>query len=191
LINKLKQFTRVGIEVSIESTTEHNSYVRQGTDTKMVLDNIKQYQQHCNNSSVSVTLRPAVSALTVGYYHTLLDYCLEQKLLIKSLLVTKPDYLDINVLPTEIKNQYKQRYQIILDKVSADTSRDYNESDPNNYLQSIKSQAQQILNILDQPSTPELLGELVSMCHRWDSVFEFNAIDLYPELAEIFTKYEY
>lgn len=196
LINKLKKFTRVGIEVSIESTTEHNSYVRQGTDTQVVLDNIKRYQQYCDNSSVSVTLRPAVSALTIGYYHSLLEYCLDQKFLIKSLLVTMPAYLDINVLPASIKNQYKVKYQLILDKISmidsnVDISKDYNESDQNNYLYSIKLQAQQMLTILDQPSTEQLLPELVLMCRQWDNEFGYDAIELYPELAEIFKQHGY
>ena len=34
LIDKLKKFTRVGIEVSIETITLHNNYIRQGTDTE-------------------------------------------------------------------------------------------------------------------------------------------------------------
>jgi sulfatase maturation enzyme AslB (radical SAM superfamily) len=38
LLNKLKQFNRVGIEVSIETVTEHNAYQRQGTDTALVLE---------------------------------------------------------------------------------------------------------------------------------------------------------
>jgi sulfatase maturation enzyme AslB (radical SAM superfamily) len=33
LINKLKKFKRVGIEVSIETITEHKAYQRQGTNT--------------------------------------------------------------------------------------------------------------------------------------------------------------
>jgi sulfatase maturation enzyme AslB (radical SAM superfamily) len=192
LINKLKKFSRVGIEISIESTTEHNDYVRQGTNTKAVLDNIKKYQQHCDESSVTITLRPAISALTVGYYYTLLEYCLEQKFLIKSLLVTTPNYLNINVLPKEIKNQYKENYQKILDKIpGSDTDQDYNESDMNNYLQSIKLQAQQMLTALDQSSTESLLGELVAMCRRWDNEFGFNAVNLYPELAGVFKQHGY
>jgi sulfatase maturation enzyme AslB (radical SAM superfamily) len=192
LINKLKRFTRVGIEISIEATTEHNNYVRQGTDTKIILDNIKKYQQHCDSSSVSITLRPAISALTVGYYHTLLDYSIEEKFLIKSLLVTAPAYLDINVLPIAVKNQYKEKYQKILDKLSTvDITQDYNESDVNNHLHSIKTQASQMLHILGHPSTENLLPELVAMCRRWDNEFGFNAIDLYPELSEIFKQHGY
>lgn len=193
LLNKLKQFVRVGIEVSIETTTEHNSYVRQGTDTPQVLANIKRYQQHCNGSSISITLRPAISALTVGYYHTLLEFCLEEKLLIKSLLVTNPETLDVSILPRSIKEQYKEKYKAILDKVTqVDTSQDYNESDPNNYLQSVKLQAQQIINLLDQYTLHSTnMFDLVKLCRRWDDVYGYNALDLYPELVEVFKQHGY
>jgi hypothetical protein len=36
LLNKLKKFRRVGIEVSIETVDAHNAYQRQGTDTDLV-----------------------------------------------------------------------------------------------------------------------------------------------------------
>ena len=192
LINKLKQFARVGIEVSIETTTAHNDYVRQGTDTTVVLDNIKLYPQHCDDTSISLTLRPAVSALTVGYYHTLLDFCFEQKLIIKSLLVTTPPYLNVSVLPKSIREQYSKNYRDLLEKLpTVDTNADYNESDPNNYLQSIKLQTQQILSLLDQPLIDNQLKNLVDMCRRWDQEFNFNARTFYPELAEIFDQYGY
>ena len=194
LVNKLKQFTRVGIEVSIETTTAHNDYVRQGTDTKIVLDNIKLYQQHCNNTSISLTIRPAVSALTVGYYYTLLEYCLDQKLIIKSLLVTNPPYLNINILPKDIKENYSKHYLKLLDRLeSIDINIDYNESDPNNYAQSIKTQIYQILSILDEPvvTNNELLKELVTICKKWDQEFNYNAKSLYPELKDILSYYDY
>jgi sulfatase maturation enzyme AslB (radical SAM superfamily) len=111
LLAKLKLFTRVGIEVSIETVTEHNSYVRQGTDTNKVLANIQRYKDLCDNSTVSLTLRPTISALTIGYYYTLLEYCLEQKLLIKSLLVIGHEYLIAKKLPLHIRKSYVDEKQ--------------------------------------------------------------------------------
>ena len=194
LLNKLKKFARVGIEVSIETVTTHNDYVRQGTDTTVVLENIQKYIQHCNDTSISLTIRSAVGALTVGYYYTLLEYCLKNKLIIKSLLVTTPAYLDINILPYTIKQNYLQHYTTILDSLSdINLDNEYNESDPNNYKKSIKQQAIQIINILNGPSknNQDLSTELVFMCKQWDTVYKFDAKLLYPELTEIFEKYDY
>lgn len=191
LVNKLKKFARVGIEVSIETTTAHNDYVRQGTNTKLVLENIELYQQHCD-TSMSLTLRPTVSALTVGYYYTLLEYCLERKLIIKSLLVNDPSYLNVSVLPIQVREQYSKNYYSLLEKLTdINIDCDYNESDSNNYLQSIKLQVKQIINLLAQSSTEDQLKDLVDMCSQWDKEFNFNARLVYPELAEVFTQHGY
>ena len=193
LMDKLSQFSRVGIEVSIETTTPHNDYVRQGTDTALIIKNIQKYQKICNDK-VSVTLRPAISALTIGYYYSLLEYCLENKLIIKSLLVTVPAYLNANVLPEAIKMQYMIKYQDMLNKMPDNNNKNYNESDPNNYVILIRAQVQQAINILKQAppnDQKELLNSMVKMCRQWDNEFGFNAIDLYPELTEVFVQNGY
>ena len=84
LLEKLSEFKRVGIEVSIETVDQHNDYIRQGTDTQQVLQNIDRYLLYANNTSITVALRPAPSALSVGYYNGLLTYALEKQLIVKS-----------------------------------------------------------------------------------------------------------
>jgi hypothetical protein len=58
-----------------------------------------------------VTARPAVSALTIGNYHTLLRYCLDNKIIVKSLNVTTPVFLDPLVLPLAVRSQYIDNYK--------------------------------------------------------------------------------
>lgn len=194
LMQKLSMFPRVGIEISIETITPHNDYIRQGNDTALVLSNIEQFMQLCDNDKITVTLRPTLTALSVGTYHTLLAYCLEHKLLIKSLLVHDKPYLDVGILPETVRQQYLKPY-LDLDQQLADQQLvgDFNESDPNNYLLSVKIALTQVINLLGNKTTedPRLLKEFVSNCRRWDQVYEFNAIDLYPELADIFKTYGY
>jgi hypothetical protein len=186
---------RVGIEVSMESTTVHNDYIRQGTDTKLVLSNLEKYKINCDNSSISITMRPAISALSIGYYHTVLDYCLQNNILIKSLAVTSPGYLNVDVLPKEVKEQYTTSYQkILLELEDINVDNQFNESDSSNYKKSVKVQAIQCLNLLKQTeptNQEELLKSMVEHCRRWDSVYSLNARELYPELAGIFNQYDY
>ena len=193
LLAKLKSFSRVGIEVSIETTTAHNNYVRQGTDTAKVLANIQRYKDLCDNSTISLTIRPAVSALTIGYYYTLLEYCLEHKLLIKNNLVTKPDYLSAVRLPADIRLSYIDNYEKILSGIpdNVDIVKDYNESDPHNYVSCIKIQTIQTLNMLKVKGQPEDLSELIQHCRRWDDVYKLDARALYPEFKELFDRYGY
>lgn len=194
LINKLKKFARVGIEISIETVTLHNNYVRQGSDVNEVIENILKYKTMCADSTASVTIRPAISLLTIGYYYTLLQFCLDNNLLIKSLVVSDPAYLKCSNLPNTIKEKYAGPYLELLNKLSeVDVSAEYNESEINNVDRSIKMQVIQSLKLLETTTADihNSLVETVDWCKKWDTEYGFNAKELYPELEEVFTKYGY
>lgn len=194
LIRKLKKFQRVGIEVSIETLGVHNTYQRQGTDTDLVLRNIDQYLAECNGSSVTVTLRPAVSLLTIGYFGTLLQHALDHKLVIKGLQVNHPKFLSASILPHSVKKQYMIQYYNILAGLEIQDQQDYNASDPNNYQLIVRQQAQLCLNILSSPTptdVDQLYSELVQHCRKWDNVHGYDARILYPELEEMWDQYGY
>jgi hypothetical protein len=197
LLDKLKKFNRVGIEVSIETVTKHNAYQRQGTDTELVLRNIDQYLEQCNGDNITLTARPAISALTIGRYHTLLRYCVERKIIVKSLWVTEPAFLNTQILPVTIKQSYIQDYKKLIDDhglTSTDHLQDYNESDPNQYMRIISGQIAQCINILNAPrpaDSEERLAEMVQHCERWDRVYGYDARVLYPEFDSILEQHGY
>lgn len=195
LMAKLTKFRRVGIEVSIETVDEHNAYQRQGTDTAQVLHNIDRYLEVCNSTNITVSLRPAVSALTIGYFGGLLRYALQHKLIVKSLQVNTPRFLDVAVLPPVVRQQYTVQYQDILNQLdSINLVNDYNASDPNNYQSVIKQQAQMCINMLSQ-SEPQDVNQLrlqfVDHCKKWDKIYDLDARALYPELADVWDRYGY
>jgi hypothetical protein len=195
LLDKLKQFTRVGIEISVETVDEHNAYQRQGTDTTLVLNNVQRYLDHCNGTSITVTLRPAVSILTIGYYAGLLQYALDHKLIVKGLLCYNPRFLNAEILPTKIKQLYLERFQPLANHLAnVEVDSDYNASDPNNYQRSIKEQVNMCLNVLNTTTTAdsqEQLALMVRHCERWDRVYGYDARQLYPEFQEILTNNNY
>ena len=197
LLDKLTQFKRVGIEVSIETTTEHNAYQRQGTDTEQVLKNIDRYLGYCNGDTITLTARPAISALTIGYYDTLLRYCLERKIIVKSLWVSKPDFLAPNILPDAIRQEYISKYQKLIKDYKLDATDhlvDYNESDPNEIARIIASQADQciaMLNTAGPADSEQQLQNMVAQCRRWDSIYGYDAGKLYPEFSTILNRYGY
>lgn len=185
LIDKLKKFPRVGIEISIETATKHNDYIRQGSSVDSVIANIKKYKQLCDGSAVNVTLRPAISALSIGHYHTLLEFALVEQLLIKSLIVTTPSYMNPSILPQNIREQYLSPYMKLLDDLKhIDVSIDFNESDPSNYQQSVKQQAQLIVLMMQNDPVRPGMPELLSWCDRWDQEFGFDLLELYPEFEK-------
>ncbi len=195
LLDKLKKFRRVGIEISIETLDEHNAYQRQGTDTQMVLSNIDRYHQWCNGSSITVSLRPAPSLLTIGYYCGVLEYALGKQLIVKSILCTLPRFLSAEILPETIKKQYRQSFQdLLLELTDVETVSDYNASDPNNYRHVIKQQVEMCLSFLHTPTpldSEQQLEAMVRHCERWDRVYGYDARKLYPEFQEILERYGY
>lgn len=197
LLEKLIRFQRIGIEISIETVTEHNAYQRQGTNTKKVIENINRYLDYCNGDRVTLTARPAISLLTIGNYPTLLEFCLGKNLMVKSLLCYTPAYLDAKILPSKIKNLYLDRYQEFLlkhDLIDIDPSIDYNESDPNQLRRIIKNQIIQCQTVLkaNQPhDSQQRLAELVSWCRRWDDIHGYDARRLYPEFQDILDEHGY
>lgn len=197
MIDKLKLFPRVGLEVSIESLDHTNEYQRQGTVNSTVISNINRYIEQCDGSSVTLTLRPAPSALTVKSYWQVIELSLKKNLLIKSNLCTDPEFLDIRVLPRSIRQTYRSHYLSLIDQYNLheiDLGKDYNESDPNNCQSVAKNQILQILTILDMPDLDqqdELLEQLVQHLDRWDRVFSFDARNIYPELQSIFERHGY
>ena len=195
LMKKLSKFRRVGIEVSIEAVDEHNAYQRQGTDTAQVLKNIKHYQSACNGTSITVTARPAVSLLTIGYLPDLLQYCLDKQLLIKSLIVTDPEFLDPKILPQAVKDQYLKKYQSLFQQLlEIPVVNDYNASNPNNHAMVVKEHIEMCVNILSTATADDVQQQyqaLVKHCQKWDQIYGYDARKLYPELSMIWDQYDY
>jgi hypothetical protein len=160
-----------------------------------VLENIEQYRLCCNGSSIVVTLRLAVSILTIGYLPDLLQYCLDKQLIIKSLIVTDPAFLNPTILPPAIKGQYLEKYQSLSRQLSeVQVSTDYNASNPNNHVMIVKEHIEMFVNILSA-ATPdgvqEYYKELVTHCQKWDQIYGYDARKLYPELSMIWDQYDY
>jgi organic radical activating enzyme len=182
LINKLTKFKRVNIEVSIETVTETNDYIRQGSKTEEVTDNIKKFKKN-----FIVTVRPVFSALAIRDFHTLLQFCLDNKLLMKASLVLRPKCLRVQILPKEIRQRYKQPYLKFIKELS---NIDFNESAEDNYTQIVSVYAQQAIQLLDDDELPGI-EDFVKHIKRWDLVYNYDAKKLYPELREILDKYGY
>lgn len=197
LMSRLRKFQRVGIEVSIETMTAHNEYQRQGTDNQIILKNINQYLKICDGRRITLTVRPAISLLTIGNYHTLLDFCLQNNIIVKSSLCTAPRYLDPSMLPSDIKHLYTQRYLHFMqdhDLESVEIDHDYNESGINQTRKIVKNQVLQIINFLKTPDPDDAdhqWSQLVSWCQRWDQVHGFDARKLYPEFKELLEYHGY
>jgi hypothetical protein len=115
--------------------------------------------------------------------------------MVKSLLVTKPEFLNAVILPDLVKQQYLESYQQLIDQLpQIQVPIDYNASDPHNNVLGIKEQAYMCVNILSQPepsNAKQLRQQMVEHCRKWDQVYGYDARILYPELADVWTQHGY
>jgi hypothetical protein len=98
------------------------------------------------------------------------------------------------VLPIDVRQGYRPAYEKLIQDYNLLESvvDDYNESDSNQYRRIIKNQIEQTLALLDSPAHDEVnLQNLVAHCKKWDLIHGYNAIELYPELADIFRHHGY
>jgi hypothetical protein len=195
LMQKLSRFKRVGIEISIETLNPVNDYIRQGSKIQAVLENVQRFRSWSNDSSITVAIRPAPSVLSIGTYVDLLQWALEQQLVVKSNIVISPKFMDITILPHNVKLKYLPEFeQLLRDLDGVDTDSDFNASNPNNVKHIIKTQVQQCISALTAPQpedADELLEQLVKHCQQWDQIYKLDARVMYPELAEVWDKYGY
>jgi len=192
LMSKLQRFRRVGVEISIETVDQHNAYQRQGTDTAQVLANIERYTKL--GTSVQVCLRPAVSALTIGYHAGLIEYALQKNLNIKSLLVTNPRFLNPEILPKQVKTKYLQTFAHLAEQLQGHSSKDYNAMNPKQVNKNLAQHVETCMTLLSggaPPDSEQQLQAMVNHCRRWDQVYGLDARALYPELEQIWNQYAY
>ena len=99
-------------------------------------------------------------------------------------------------MPLGIRQSYISDYQKLLDTYNFDNTSesDYNESDHSNYIKVAKNQIMQSISMLTQPTHSNqsiLLPQLIQHISKWDKVYQYNAFDVYPELAELLSSNGY
>ena len=182
LLLKLNQFRHVDIGVSIECMGTLNDYIRRGSSTETVLENLDRYLEYRQEGHVYVTVRPVPSALSVHTLDELYLWCIDRKLDVMTNMLVRPEFLQIQNLPQDVKNrlliQYKHWHYA--DPVTGD----FNPRDPNQYRAHIDNEVKAIIKALEQPGNPGKTKELYEKLALWHW---FNNEDI----AKYFESIEY
>jgi len=190
LMQKLQKFGRIGIEVSAETMDARNEYIRLGTDNNILKQNIKRFAQLVDNERITITMRPAPSSLSIGTYYTLLEYCIQNNYLISSTQLDEPPFLEVKHLPDIVKQKYLHRLEQFIQDYNIDLTRiigiDFNRKAMNEQSRVIAHHSQQAIDLLSTPrdaDSDEQLQKMVAHSRKWDSVYKFDMLELYPEFA--------
>ena len=165
LLEKLNCFRHVDIGVSIECLGTLNDYIRQGSNTQQVLDNIDLYLQYRRENHVYVTVRPVPSALSVHTLDDLYRWCIDRKLDVMTNMLTRPEFLQIKHLPNDVKQ--KLLTQFLNWSHSEPAPINSNPRDPNWYKQHIDNEILAVIQSLQQSNNPSMTKELYSKLQLW------------------------
>jgi MoaA/NifB/PqqE/SkfB family radical SAM enzyme len=177
LIEKLNAFRHVDIGISIECMGVLNDYIRKGTKTNEVLDNIDLYLKYKREAHVYVTIRPVPSALSVHTLDELYHWCVDRRVDVMTNVLAHPEHLQIRQLPREIKDRLLPKYQRW--QFSEAAPADSNPRDPNWFKQHIDSEIRTAIYWLQQEADPVQTAELYDTIRAWG----WLAI---PEVAKYF-----
>lgn len=191
LLNKLKHFKSIQIEISIENLHETNNYIRINSSYTVVKENILNMVKYLGINSI--VIRTVPQALSIIHYDTLLDFAIDHKLPIDSNIIYKPEHLKCYVLPKELKD-------ILIDKIKTKyaniLSHEYSDNPiariRTNNLQGIKNHIEAILILLDErepDNIEDLRHQFVEYNNKLDSVTEYKFTEIYPELLKFYAKY--
>ena len=177
IIEKLNAFRHVDIGISIECIGVLNDYIRKGTQTNEVLDNIDVYLKYRKEAHVYVTVRPVPSALSVHTLYELYQWSAERGVDVMTNVLSRPEHLQIRQLPQEIKDRLLLKYQQW--QHSEPAPADSNPRDPTWFKQHIDSEINAILTNLKLDNDPAMTAKLYESLTSWQWLNN-------PEIAKYF-----
>jgi len=197
LIDKLLQFADCDIEVSIESFDITNDYIRQGSKVKEIIDNIEKLRVQ-TNERFRLILRSVPQLLNANSYYKYINWCWEHRIPIVSLPLKQPEYLKISILPLDIRNKLLEKYLILQDRLQRAVSEQFSSLAPNRDTSrveiSLLRECSSMIAQLTQPYPKDVEDrrkELIVWLKRWDTLYNLNASEYYPEYANFFVDYGY
>jgi len=195
LIEKLKKFKSVAIEISVENFHITNDYIRMGSNYKNVQKNIKFLLRRCG-PTIDVVLRTVPQALSIMHYYTLIDFALENNISIDFNLLSSHPFLKIFVLPDNIKqiiiDDLQSKYGYLLNYKISNIERLINIRSTSKLKEQMTSHIESLLELLNEPvgdNINELRQQFIKFNSKFDQESNFKFLELYPELQNFYHEY--
>lgn len=119
LIDLFRHFQSCQIEISIESMTQVNEYIRYPVRQQEQVKNIKRFLACCDRQ-LSVVLRTVPQLLSVPDYVSVLEFALEHNVCIDSNIIDHPEYLKPAVWPNHVCEKIIARLENFKTKLCVD-----------------------------------------------------------------------
>jgi len=164
IFRKLQNFKHVDVGISLETPTKLNDYIRTGSNTEQVINNIKRIQLF-QAPNYYVTLRCVLSALSVHEYDNTLKWALENNLGILTNTLEYPPQQQVQNLPEDIKQRLINRLESW--QFSNTSSIASNGREPEKQKLQADNEIKNALNLLQQPNIQALTDKLYEQLSSW------------------------
>jgi sulfatase maturation enzyme AslB (radical SAM superfamily) len=195
IVERLKQFRTCDIEISLESIHSNNHYIRQGSVTSEVINNIKWLCTH-QSDQFQVVLRCVPQLLNVNNYDQYLRWAWQHNLSVQGIPLTDPAYLQISVLPYDMRQQLIPQYTALADELQQHVLVNMLTTGRNvkNLAQGLLRECNAVISMLTAPepdNVVELRKQLIHWLVRWDREFGLDAREFYPEYNDFLVDHGY
>ena len=191
---KLQQYKRVEVGISIESVEPIGDYIRQGGNIQQILKNISVMNNTALNN-MQMAIRTVPSLLSLPSYVSLIDWAWQNEMPIDNSLLIGPAWLQARLLPDSIKEKIVNDVSQLMSRLPVDHINEFNnQKDPHKINVSIRNECESIIGIA-RLDPPDNVNELRSLCasklSQWDKLKKTN-IQLYSQdLYEFLKEYGY
>ena len=195
LLDKLKLFKNIDMEISIESVSKVNDYIRQGSNIDQLLANIENLHTQ-QGDKLQLVMRTVPQLLSISRYIDVIRYAWDNKLVIEGIPLTRPNYLAVNVLPWEYRQRLIPALSELRDEIAANITFNSIQNGRSNGTipQKLARECEAMINLLRE-STPDnvadLRRELVEHCVFWDKEHGYDISDYVPEVASMMLDWGY
>lgn len=197
VLDNLKKFRSADVEISIESVSSNNHYIRQGCDTKQLIENILYFKSQ-QTETFKLVLRTVPQLLSINTYDSLVLWAWENNLPIVGIPLNHPSYLAANLLPDKIKKVIINRLYNAKAKIQSESTSHIKQlsisRDISRLSIHLSNECSSLIEMLEKPNPPnahELRTELIGWLNKWDKIYNLNAIDFYPEYADFLRAWGY
>lgn len=185
LREKLQKFKGVQIELSIESVSTSNDYIRYPSDTAAIVANLKKFLSW-RDDKLSVVVRTVPQFFSMIHYPELINFCVEHDVMVDSNVLGGMAFMLPKQLPAAVKLRIMAELKQIEAVIGPSESKINVRLDP---LSSIRNNIHMCKTHLALNEEPALHDELRNYCEKLDRVRKINVRNFFPELADYFEKH--
>jgi len=168
-----KNFKNINVDASLDSWGDRAEYIREGTDWKLIEQNIKNIQSVTPH--VNLQINSVVSIFNISTMAEFYNYLIDNSIFDKNKFypnhynLLNPNFYNVNIIPDELKTRIKNS----LSSVSISKN--------------IDQKIQDMIKFLDSSTYDRNLHmEFIEQTKHYDAIRNRNFINTFPEISEMY-----